>query len=124
MPSLTTSFDATKFPETSGPLSGRASSTRQSGNNTDRNNRYGGATTEVNSPISIGSGPFHEGKQYYFKFIHERNQAFFQRASLEVKSSRYVPYEAGRKIPINERVQYYMDKLTAEEEEAQRQKDE
>jgi hypothetical protein len=43
---------------------------------------------------------------------------------LEVKSSKFVPYEAGRKIPINERVQYYMEKLTAEEEEVQRQKDE
>jgi hypothetical protein len=75
-------------------------------------------------PISLGSGPFHEGKQYYFKYIHERNQSYFQRASIDIKSSKFVPYEAGRKIPINERVQYYMEKLTAEEEEAQRIKDE
>jgi len=62
------------------------------------------AETEVTSPISLGSGSFHEGKQYYFKFIHEKNQNYFQKASLELKSSTFVPYEAGRKIPINERV--------------------
>jgi hypothetical protein len=39
------------------------------------------------------------------------------RASLERKVQAYIPYEAGRKIPINERVEYYMQKLEAAEED-------
>jgi hypothetical protein len=68
--------------------------------------RFGDSATAatLSSPISLGSGSFHEGKQYYFKFIHEKNQKYFQKASLDIKSSTFVPYEAGRKIPINERV--------------------
>jgi hypothetical protein len=41
----------------------------------------------------------------------------FLNSTLEDKASSFVPYEAGRKVPINERVQYYINKMTAEEEE-------
>jgi hypothetical protein len=78
LPALTTSFDATKIQQISSPLSGgRASSTRQSGGGalTKSAARYG--ATEVSSPLSLGTGPFHEGRQYYDKFIHERNQSYF-----------------------------------------------
>jgi len=37
-------------------------------------------------------------------------------ASLERKVKSYLPYEAGRKIPISERVAHYMKKLEAQEE--------
>jgi hypothetical protein len=33
------------------------------------------------------------------------------RNSLDVKVKSYMPFEAGRKIPIKERVEYYMQKL-------------
>ena len=38
------------------------------------------------------------------------------KASLENKVKGYIPYEAGRKIPISERVAHYMKKLEQQEE--------
>jgi hypothetical protein len=61
------------------------------------------------------------GKQYYFKFIHNRNQSMFMNGSIDSKAPTFVPFEAGRKVPINERVQYYIDKMISEEEEAKKQ---
>ena len=72
---------------------------------------------DLASPISIDQGPFQLGNQYYFKFIHNRNQSMFVNASIEHKMPAFVPFEAGRKVPINERVQYYIDKMISEEEE-------
>lgn len=77
--------------------------------------------TDLNSPIALDNGAFNLGKQYYFKFIHNRNQAMFTNCTLEDKAPSFVPFEAGRKVPINERVQYYIDKMINEEEEQKRQ---
>lgn len=44
----------------------------------------------------------------------------FTNCTLEDKAPTFVPFEAGRKVPINERVQYYIDKMISEEEEQKR----
>jgi hypothetical protein len=83
-----------------------------------KNLRY--SQSQANSPermdnmgsLSARAG----GENYYFRFIHERNMEMIQRTSLEKKVKDYIPYEAGRKIPINERVAHYMAKLEAQEE--------
>jgi hypothetical protein len=36
----------------------------------------------------------------------------FSKGSFDDKIKGFVPFEAGRKVPIHERVQYYMKKLT------------
>jgi hypothetical protein len=41
----------------------------------------------------------------------------FTGATIEHKLPNFVPFEAGRKVPINERVQHYIDKMISEEEE-------
>lgn len=45
----------------------------------------------------------------------------FLKASFDDKVKGFVPFEAGRKVPIHERVQYYMNKLTQEEQESLKQ---
>jgi hypothetical protein len=55
--------------------------------------------------------PRDEGNGYYFKYIHKSNRDLALRNSLDVKVKSYMPFEAGRKIPIKERVEYYMQKL-------------
>ncbi len=45
----------------------------------------------------------------------------FTNCTLQDKAPSFIPFEAGRKVPINERVQYYIDKMISEEEEQKRQ---
>jgi hypothetical protein len=80
------------------------------------NNRYLFGDEDSEVMLSPASGAIQEGQAYYQKFIHEKNQQQMLRASLDKKSEQFVPYEAGRKIPINERVQFYMQKLQEEED--------
>lgn len=57
------------------------------------------------------------GQSYYWRFIHDRNQEMMKSVSLDKKIKSFIPYEAGRKIPIHERVAYYMQKLESGEDE-------
>eukprot|EP00347_Sterkiella_histriomuscorum_P023286 403335228 len=56
------------------------------------------------------------GENYYFKFIHDNNKELSKKYNLQERSQRYIPYEAGKKVPMKQRVQYYLEKLTNEED--------
>jgi hypothetical protein len=75
------------------------------------------AITLAPSPESHRSLRRSIGDDYYFKFIHERNKQQMQTTSFQDKVKGFLPYEAGRKIPIQEKVAYYLNKLEQEEQE-------
>ena len=73
--------------------------------------------SEAPSPrASMAMSPRDEGQGYYFKYIHKSNRDLVLRNSLDEKVKSYMPFEAGRKIPIKERVEYYMQKLEQTED--------
>ena len=64
-----------------------------------------------------GSTSRDPGKDYYWRYIHDKNKRLVKKESIEKKAEAFIPYEAGRKIPIHERVAYYMNKLNAEDDD-------
>ena len=57
-----------------------------------------------------------QGQRYYYKFIQPYEKERLQNNLMSQNSNRYIPFEVGSKIPVKERVKYYMKKLSDEEE--------